>query len=125
MALLDEWIDKAETDYQAAIDLHRRRSVPLPEAVCHHCQQSAEKYLKAYLVMQGSNPPRTHDLISLSSQCSAHETNLARLMPLLLPLNRFGVEIRYPGAIATVDEAKSAGSSLRSIRKTLRGALRL
>ena len=125
MTLLDEWIEKAEMDYQAAIDLNRRRRVPLPEAVCYHCQQSAEKYLKAYLVMQGDRPPRSHDLIDLLTLCAAHETELSGLFSLLLPLNRFGVEIRYPGAMATIDEAKDAVSGLRSIRKRLRHKLRL
>lgn len=35
---------------------------PAWDTVCFHAQQAAEKYLKAYLVLQGSIPPRTHDL---------------------------------------------------------------
>ena len=49
MTVLDEWADKAEADYKAAVALNRRRKEPLPDIVCYHCQQSAEKYLKALL----------------------------------------------------------------------------
>lgn len=37
----------------------------MAEISCYHCQQSAEKYLKGYLVLYGKNPPRTHDLDEL------------------------------------------------------------
>jgi HEPN domain-containing protein len=48
-----EWVVKAETDYKAALALARRRKDPLPEVVCFHCQQCAEKYLKAFLIARG------------------------------------------------------------------------
>ncbi len=37
-----EWIEKAENDFEGALDLSRRRKNPLPDLVCFHCQQSAE-----------------------------------------------------------------------------------
>ena len=42
MALIDEWIEKAEADYKGASVLNRQRSAPLPDLVCYHYQQSAE-----------------------------------------------------------------------------------
>ncbi len=30
------WLRKAESDYQGAIDLYRRRKNPLPDLVCFH-----------------------------------------------------------------------------------------
>ena len=42
-----EWVKKAEEDYLAALDLARRRKVLLHNSVCFHCEQCAEKYLKA------------------------------------------------------------------------------
>jgi HEPN domain-containing protein len=41
-----EWIKKAESDYQAALALARRRKIPFHDQACFHFQQSAEKYLK-------------------------------------------------------------------------------
>ena len=49
-----EWIKKAEGDYAAATILSRRRKVPLHDHVCFHCQQSAEKYLKAFSLLAQS-----------------------------------------------------------------------
>ncbi|MCZ6676164.1 MAG: HEPN domain-containing protein [Candidatus Poribacteria bacterium] len=63
MTLVDEWIEKAEADFKGAVALNRRRKDPLPDLVCYHCQQSAEKYLKAFLIAQGITPPRIHDLV--------------------------------------------------------------
>ena len=65
MTLADEWVEKAEADYKAAAALNRRRKEPLPDIVCYHCQQSAEKYLKAYLIAQSMPPPHIHDLVQL------------------------------------------------------------
>ena len=38
-----EWIKKAESDYQLAVSLMRRRKVPVQEHVCFHFRQAAEK----------------------------------------------------------------------------------
>ena len=44
------WLQKAEADFQNARILLRQRKTFLPDNICWSCQQSAEKYLKAYLV---------------------------------------------------------------------------
>jgi hypothetical protein len=40
--LVQEWVDKAEADYQGARALQRQRKHPWPDLVCFRCQQSAE-----------------------------------------------------------------------------------
>ena len=45
------WVAKAEQDFQAATFLAGKRKKPVPEIVCFHCQQAAEKYLKGYSVL--------------------------------------------------------------------------
>ena len=42
------WVGKAEDDYRAA-QLLALSSKPLHDQICFHCQQAAEKYLKALL----------------------------------------------------------------------------
>jgi HEPN domain-containing protein len=54
--LVQEWVDKAEADYQGAHALQRQRKHPLPDLVCFHCQQSAEKYLLPYITQALSGP---------------------------------------------------------------------
>ncbi|GHU73539.1 hypothetical protein AGMMS49992_12450 [Clostridia bacterium] len=46
-------------------------NLPIPEIVCFHCQQAAEKYLKGYIRYIGQNEiPRTHDITYLAKLCS-------------------------------------------------------
>ncbi len=62
--LTAEWVVKAEADFQGALALSRRKN-PLPDLVCFHCQQCAEKYLKAVLQEWGIPFPKTHVLTDL------------------------------------------------------------
>ena len=116
---------KAEADYRSATALNRRRKEPVPDVVCYHCHQGAEKYLKAYLLEQGMTPPRIHDLEDLLNLCALHEAALATHLPLVQALNPFGVQIRYPGMSATVAEAKDAVKTVRRLRTVMRRVLGL
>ena len=40
------------------------------DSVAYHCQQAAEKYLKAALVAYGGRPPHTHNLRALLDELS-------------------------------------------------------
>ena len=75
-----EWIKKAESDYQAALALARRRKVTFHDQACFHFQQSAEKYLKARLEEANIRSPKTHDL--------------DKLLSLLLPVEPLWVALR-------------------------------
>jgi HEPN domain-containing protein len=125
VTLLDEWVEKAEGDYRGAVALNRRRKQPLPDLVCYHCQQSAEKYLKAYLVMQGVTPPRTHNLLDLLADCEIYDSTLSSQFPLVVSLDPFSVQFHYPGSSATVANAQNAVLTLRRLRKVLRKKLGL
>jgi HEPN domain-containing protein len=124
MSVLSEWIEKAEADYKGAVGMSRRRD-PLPDLVCYHCQQSVEKYLKAYLVAQGASPPAIHDLRQLLLLCTNFDALLAGLEPLAKFLNPYGVLVRYPGLSATIEESKEAVKAARHIRALLREKLGL
>ena len=52
---------------------------PLPDQVNFHCQQSAEKYLKALLQELGLAVPKTHDLEDLLHLLVPHDGTLAPL----------------------------------------------
>ena len=101
--LTAEWVRKAEAD------LARRKSaksrIPLHDQVCFHCQQSAEKYLKALLDEAGTTVPRTHQLLDLLSLISITHAGLRSLHRGLDFLTRFAVETRYPGDRATKRQA--------------------
>jgi len=120
-----DWIQKAEADYLAAIDLGRRKKRPLPDMVCFHCQQSAEKHLKARLEEGGVNFPRTHDLASLLALLLPLEPLWSALMPAAQRLTPFGVLIRYPGNDATQAQARQALVDGKAIRREVRSSLGL
>ena len=61
---LASWLDKAGEDL-LAVDVLLPHAARLHAVVCFHCQQAAEKLLKAVHVALGLRPPRTHDLTLL------------------------------------------------------------
>src|SRR5437879_4306253 len=69
---------------------------PLRDLVCFHCQQSAEKYLKALLQDLGAVVPKTHDLEDLLDLLLPHDATLAPLRRALHSLTRYAVDFRYP-----------------------------
>jgi HEPN domain-containing protein len=60
--LVDEWAQKAEGDFQTATRMMRWRKKPQLDSVCYHCQQCAEKYVKAFLVQHDVAFPWIHNL---------------------------------------------------------------
>src|ERR1051326_2694161 len=59
-----QWVRKAESDFRLAVRIGRGRE-PFHDELCFHCQQSAEKYLKALLEELGLAIPKTHNLDDL------------------------------------------------------------
>ena len=123
--LTAEWVAKAEADYQGAVALQRRRNQPLPDLVCFHCQQCAEKYLQALLQEDGVSFPKTHVLTDLLSLVTSTHSTLSSIQPLLVILEDYAVKFRYPGLDATVAQARAAMKALRSARRILRRKLKI
>lgn len=93
--LTSEWVKKAEGDYRAAA-LLAQGSVSLHDQVCFHCQQCAEKYLKALLQELGLPVPRTHSLLALRNLLLDQHPSLRPMRRSLEFLSRFAVGPRYP-----------------------------
>jgi HEPN domain-containing protein len=123
--LTDEWVFKAEEDYRSADGLLYQLEVPAAETASFHCQQCAEKYLKAFLQEKGIEFPRKHDLIPLMELCKKVDSSFETLRLDLGRLDRFGVAIRYPGTTASVELAENAYSAATRVRKFVRKKLRL
>ncbi len=120
-----EWVDKAESDYSLAVALSRRRKVVFPDQQCFHCQQSAEKYLKARLEEASILSPKTHDLKRLLLLLMPVEPLWSALSNACASLSDFAVEFRYPGDTATLKQAKEALRDAKAIRLQVRQALGL
>jgi HEPN domain-containing protein len=122
--LTAQWVRKAESDYAVAKKI-ARGSDPHHDEVCFHCQQCAEKYLKALLVEHGLTVPRTHILEDLVISLLAHEASLRSLRIGARFLTRFAVATRYPGKNATKREATSALRWAAKVRAAIRKPLKI
>lgn len=120
-----EWVQEAETDYKSALDLARRRKDPLPKRVCWDCQQCAEKYFKAFLIRHSRDFPFRHDLTELSARCLEIDPDFRLIELDVEELNAYGPNIRYPGSIATVKDARAAIIAMKRIRQFVRAKLGL
>ena len=92
----NEWLKFSEMDLRAAKHLSETMLPPPLEIICYHCQQSAEKALKAFLVYHGITPPRTHDLNDLRNICQNIDDNFDEITADCKRLTDYGVQPRYP-----------------------------
>ena len=91
-----DWCIKAERDLGLAMHAHLHTS-EYPDLICYHCQQSAEKHLKA-LILHYSLPFRkTHDLEELLDLLSTVDASISsNFYENARKVNDYGVQIRYP-----------------------------
>jgi HEPN domain-containing protein len=119
-----QWVNKAEEDVDAPRAL-AAQTPPPRNAACFHCQQAAEKYLKALLQELGAAVPKTHDLKDLLALLLIHDSTLAPLRRILVGLTKYAVEYRYPGMRATTRQMQSALKAADRVRRELRARLGL
>ncbi|MEW5720845.1 MAG: HEPN domain-containing protein [Chloroflexota bacterium] len=122
---LEDWIGKAEQDFQYAQLGMRRRKSPLYDGVCFHSQQCAEKYLKAFLVRHQIKFRKVHDLDELYNLSARVDESFKLIFGALMILNPYSVDIRYPGASATKDDARDAVAAMKQVRAFVRARLGL
>ena len=114
-----EWVRKAETDFRLAKELLESQK-RYPDQICFHCQQAAEKYLKAALEENGLSVPKTHDcefLLTIVRQQSI-PVKLSRRS--LAYISGFAVVTRYPGENATARQSRSTFRIAVRIRSVIR-----
>jgi HEPN domain-containing protein len=104
--LTAEWLRKAEADVAVAKRI-RQHHPPLHDAVCFHCQQAAEKFLKALMQELSLAIPKTHDLDDLLRRSVSHFATLRSLRRGLVFLSDFAVDPRYPGAHTSKRQAEA------------------
>src|SRR5262245_22058197 len=119
-----QWVSKAEEDVDVARAL-AARTPPPRNAVCFHCQQAAEQYLKALLQETGLAVPRTHDLEDLLDLLLPGNATLAPLRRSVASLTKYAVEYRYPGLRATTRQMQAALRVMERARADTRSLLGL
>ncbi|WP_164522149.1 HEPN domain-containing protein [Halocella sp. SP3-1] len=93
--LVKEWIHKAGNDLGMA-KLALDNQVEYTDAICFHCQQAVEKYLKAYLIDQDIVFKRSHSISYLLDLMDDIENVSESLYQKAEILESYAVEIRYP-----------------------------
>lgn len=110
-----EWLEFARTDYNSAKYLAGAPFHPKPlNVICYHCQQAAEKAVKALIVYFGSQGgmPKVHDISFLLNQIKnivLEEKGIEVTHELLVTANsltKYGIAPRYPNEIE-VDELQT------------------
>lgn len=92
---VQQWLIKSQRDLRVAWVLFKNEE-SLLDAVVYHCQQSAEKSLKAYLTYQNTVFRKTHDLDILIDLCCQSEASFQDLKDAGDTLTPYATEFRYP-----------------------------
>jgi len=105
------WVQYARNDLSVAMREMERTINPRQrpfEIILYHCQQSAEKVMKAYLVDRGITG-WGHDLDALRLQCAVFDSsfNSIRHAKHCAYLNAFAT-VRYPDYSISIDAADTA-----------------
>ena len=96
---MEAWWTKASHDLAAVRVLLGARPPALDIAV-YHCQQAAEKAIKAWLVWKDIPFPKTHDLEALLKLGMPLDPGFETLMPHAHVLTPYVAEFRYPGDVS-------------------------
>ncbi len=122
--LVRQWLARAEEDFGVACQLIADEH-PYLNAVAFHCQQSAEKFLKAVLVERQLPFPKTHNLGELLDLISGVNPKLSAKLGACTVLNPYAIQYRYPSDAPGVSlrEAKDALETAKEVRKAVNASL--
>lgn len=114
-ALVAQWLDLARSDLVLARMTEDERL--LPEILAFHAQQAAEKALKALLIHDQIEFPRTHVIAVLLNLCGQAGHQIPEKLNEALVLTRYAVAARYPSEEEPVtrDEAREAALTATNV----------
>jgi len=99
---VEDWMLLADKDLHAA-EIILAAEYPLTNIVAFHCQQTIEKYLKAFLIDKNIPVIRTHDLIKLNGMIK-EVRDLGIDEDMLVIINEVYIETRYPGELGLMPD---------------------
>lgn len=124
--LVSEWLLAADSDYKyAKVGFDK---TTLYANVCFSCQQSFEKYLKAFLITYRVSFPKSHDLTRLVRSCSKIDSAFDQFHQAAQLLTPYAVSARYPdiGDLEfSQDQAKQALQIVEQIAVFVKSKLSL
>lgn len=113
--LVRQWLTKVDHDLVAADRMAEEPAVP--DAVSFHCQQAAEKALKAFLIWRSRPFRKTHVLRELVLQCADLDGTFIELLEAAAVLTPYAVESRYPDDLVdpTIEDAREARTAAQDV----------
>jgi HEPN domain-containing protein len=90
-----QWLAKVAIDIRTA-EVSLAASPPVVESVVFHCQQAAEKALKAFLIWHDVPFRKTHSIEEIGEACLAIDGTLRDLINRAVPLTEYAWRYRYP-----------------------------
>jgi len=121
-----QWLIKADNDVKIAKD-EMATAEPVTDMVCFHMQQCCEKYLKAFLIFNNQEYPRTHRIAHLIGLCANLDPAFEELAELGADrLTRFATAFRYGEEfyLPSQEETKAAIELGEKVREFVLGKLR-
>lgn len=125
-SLINQWIKIAEKDLLTAKQ-GLKADVIITNTICFHCQQAAEKFLKAFLIKNQIEFTKTHNIMVLINLCSEADKSFKSELSEADILTDYAVEIRYPGDWyePTIEEAKEAYEIALKVKEFVLGKLKV
>lgn len=123
-AVVAQWMQKARRDLASA-DRLLEGDPPFLDTAVYHCQQAAEKALKAFPAARDRPLRRVHDLVVLVDECADHDPSFADLVDDAEVLTPYGTIFRYPGDSSeplpaeAAEAIESAGRILSKVASVL------
>jgi len=118
------WLGYASEDLETA-EVLREADPPKLKQALFHCQQAAEKSLKAFLVAHGLPYPLTHNLTLLMDLCSDLDASLHDQVLPSVWLTQFAVRFRYPGDFSepSLEQAAEGLAAARAVHSGIAARL--
>ncbi len=124
--LVKEWMKIATEDLLVANELLNHDNI-YPRSICFHCQQSAEKYVKAYLVYFDLDIIKTHDLAILIKRLTDYDGELSSFIVAASVLTPYAISARYVDDFEPIseDDARDAYKSAEEIKNYIQSKIKL
>lgn len=99
------WIEFAKTDLGVAKHLNSQYYPKPLEIICYHCQQAAEKAIKAVIIAYGAQGgmPKKHNLSFLLEQMKNMITIPEEYYDYADELTPYGIAVKYPNELLLED----------------------
>jgi HEPN domain-containing protein len=113
--LVKEWLRLADDDLRLA-ELTLKDTEPIYWAAAFHCQQAAEKSLKAFLAYNEYHVEKTHDIEFLVKLCIKILPPTEQFIETGAALSEYAVDPRYPTPKFEITKIK-AEKAIETARK--------